>query len=105
MALSIPCTFIFSFLLSELVLQSSCYLLKTGPYKHRQVKFIPSLVRNTFFNAQLKKKRDLGELINSGLCFRKRNLTARKLISVLIFMAVHYVSGVLAVLQVKNKSC
>lgn len=26
-------------------------------------------------------------------------------ISVLVFMAVHYVSGVLAVLQGKNKSC
>lgn len=65
-----------------------------------------SLVRNTFLNAQLKKKRDLVEGICSGLSFREKPHSQKTtVISVLIFMAVHDVSCVLAILQGKNKSC
>lgn len=61
-----------------------------------------SLVRNTFLNAQLKKKRDLVEGICSGLSFREKPLSQKTpVISVLIFMAVHDVSCVLAILQEK----
>lgn len=76
--------------------QDRCYrsyasCLKTCPYKHRQLKFIPSLVINTFLNAQLKKKKDLGKWIYSGFCFKERNLTARRLQQFLFWYSWRYI--------------
>lgn len=105
MALSIPCTLIFSFLppVQDRGCRSHAGCLKTCPYKHGQLKFIPSLIINTFLNAQLKKKRDLEKLIYSGFCFRERNLTVRRLRRFLFWCSLQYIMYLVYLQSFKEK--